>query len=79
MLLCEECGFDMSDRQQCQRCGNRTYREVDRSAAVMVQIFPAGSGQVLLGISNYGPVRLDRAEMIATLRSAADQLERATP
>jgi hypothetical protein len=50
-----------------------------RSAGVVVQVFPLSPGEVLLEVGNLGPTDLSHAEMIYTLRRAADLLEAGPP
>jgi hypothetical protein len=47
----------------------------ERTAGVMVQIYPAGSGSVLYEVVDIGPVTLTNEEIIRVLRSAADAMD----
>lgn len=49
--------------------------EQQPNAVLIVELFGAGPGQVLLQVRSLGKVDLSIAEQIRTLRSAADTLE----
>lgn len=50
----------------------------ERTAGVMVQIFPAGHGRVTYEVLDLGPQSLTPQEIVRVLRGAADLMEEKT-
>lgn len=49
--------------------------QIQRSAALLVEIFPIGKGRVTYLVTDRGPEPLGRDEAVRALRGAADRLE----